>query len=90
MNQSCLKRLEAAYIAVPIDNLICFKTTPVELLLYESGKIIVSEVRETQEVFQVLYNFHFSKALSDYNIRSNCATSNKYLCFFVLYPVTKV
>lgn len=90
MNKNSIKRPDAAYIAMPIDNFIGFKTTPVELLLHENGKRIASEVQETQEVFQALYNFHFSKALSDCNIKSSCAASNKYLCFFVLYPVIKV
>lgn len=52
---------------------------PVEILLYENGMRSSSEVQETLEVFQVFYNLHFSKVLSDCSIKTSCATSNKYL-----------
>lgn len=46
MNQNSQKRPDAAHIGMSIDNLICFKTTTDELLLYKNGKIIVSGVQE--------------------------------------------
>lgn len=48
-----------------IDNVTYFTMTPVELLLYENRMRIGSEVQEILELFQMLYNLHFSKDLSD-------------------------
>lgn len=73
-----------------IDNVTYFTMTPVELLLYENRMRIGSEVQEILELFQMLYNLHFSKDLSDCIIKNSCASSNKYLGSFTLYQIIKM